>query len=559
MAGEPFFLLFHLFEPHLPYDPPEPFASRYASAYDGEIAAADRVVGELVGLLRELGVYDETAIVLLSDHGEGLGDHGEEEHGIFLYREALQVPLLLKLPGNARAGEAVAAPVGLTDLHPTLLELAGGQPPAAGPAVSLLRAAEAPATAERAIYAETFYPRLHYGWSELRSLVRGRHHYIEAPRPELYDLEVDPGERRNLVELEPAIAAELRRGLAARDDASEPPAPPVASDDETRRRLAALGYLGGGSRDGAARDGDARRPDPKDRIGSLAELRRGFDHYRRGEWRKAVPAFETVLADNPGVVDGWEYLALSLRRLGRLDDAAAAYREALAASVEAPHLLHGLAAVELDRGRLDAAGGALARAAALGAPEPRLARRLGVGLARAGRAAEAVAVLRPLAAAGESGAVTALARALSEGGDQAAAAGELGRLLETAPGDAEAHETLGLVRLRQRRWDEARAASRRAVELDPRRADAWNNLGVALYSVGREPEALDAWERAVSLDPELHDALYNLGSGAAELGRPEQARRALTRFVEAAPAERYGADLGRARSLLARLPADSAR
>ncbi len=551
VSGEPFFLLLHLFEPHLPYEPPEPFASRYPSGYDGEVAAADRVVGELVGLLRELGVYDGAAIVLLSDHGEGLGDHGEEEHGIFLYREALQVPLLLKLPGNARAGERVAVPVGLVDLYPSVLELAGAQPPGAGPGVSLLRAVAAPAAEvstarERVIYAETYYPRIHYGWSELRSLVRGRHHFIEAPRPELYDLEADPGERRNLVQREPAVAAELRRDLAALDEAFEPAA---ASDDETRRRLAALGYLGGG-----ARDGGTRRPDPKDRIASLAELRRGFDHYRRGEWGLAVPAFEAVLADNPGIVDGWEYLALALRRLDRLDEAAAAYRGALAASVDAPHLLHGLAAVELDRRRPDAAREALARADELGAPEPRLARRLGLALARAGRFPEAVSVLRPLAETGEPAAVTVLARALSEGGDQTAAAGELERLLARVPGDAAASETLGLVRLRQQRWQEASDASRRAVEIDPGRVEAWNNLGVALYSIGRKGEAVDAWQRAADLDPDLHDVLYNLGTGAAALGRVEQARRALSRFVATAPPERYAADLRRARALLARLP-----
>jgi arylsulfatase A-like enzyme/cytochrome c-type biogenesis protein CcmH/NrfG len=482
VAGEPFLLFFHLFEPHLPYDPPEPFASRYASAYDGEIAAADRVVGELFELLRQLELWDRSAIVLMSDHGEGLGDHGEEEHGIFLYREALQVPLLLKLPGGRRAGERVAAPVGLVDLYPTLLGLAGVVPAVAAPAVagvSLLGAGAGPGGKERAIYAETFYPRLHYGWSELRSLIRGRFHYIEAPRPELYNLAVDPRERRDLVRSEPAVAAELGRGLVAHDRALELPAP---ADDETRRRLAALGYLSGGANPAG------ELADPKAKITSLADLRRGFDHYRRGEPAQAVPAFRAVLAENPGIVDGWEYLALSLRRLGRLDESAAAYRGALAAAGDAPRLIH------------------------------------------------------------------ELARTLSEAGDQSAAGAELERLLALAPGDAAGHETLGLVRLRQRRWEDARAASERAVDLDPGRVEAWNNLGVALYSAGRGAEALDAWERAVELDPDLWDVLYNLGTSAAGLGRAEQARRALERFVAAAPPERYGADIRRARALLARLP-----
>ena len=479
VAGEPFFLFLHLFEPHLPHEPPEPFASRYASPYDGEVAVADEVVGDLIALLRELGVYEQAAILLVSDHGEGLGDHGEQEHGIFLYREAIQVPLLVKLPGNARAGERVAEAVGLVDLHPTILALAGIEPAATGAAVSLLRAGAPAGEPTRAIYAETLYPRLHYGWSELRSLVRGRHHYIEAPRPELYDLETDPRQRRDLVRAEPAVAEELRRALAAHDRAVAPPAP---VDEETRRRLAALGYLGGGAR------ATGELPDPKTKIASLADLKLGFEHYRRGELELAVPAFRRVLAENPGIVDGWEHLALSLRRLGRLRESAEAYRGALAAAGDVPYLLQ------------------------------------------------------------------ELARTLSELGDQPAAAAALDRLLAVDPGSAAAHETLGLVRLRQRRWRQAAEASERAVALDPGRPRAWNNLGVALYSSGRRHEALEAWERAVALEPDLWDVLYNLGTSAAELGRAEQARRALQRFVDAAPPERYAADIRRARGLLARLP-----
>ena len=127
-SEQPFLLFLHLYEPHTPYRPPEPYASRYSSAYDGEIAAADRVVGDLIDELRKLGVYDRAAIVLLSDHGEGLGDHGEQEHGVLLYREVLQIPLLLKLPRSERAGTSIATPVALIDVAPTLLELAGGDP-----------------------------------------------------------------------------------------------------------------------------------------------------------------------------------------------------------------------------------------------------------------------------------------------------------------------------------------------------------------------------------------------------------------------------------------------
>ena len=127
---KPLFAFLHLYEPHSPYDPPEPFRSRYAARpYDGEIAAADAVVGRFLGFLKSKRIYDKAIVVFLSDHGEGLGDHGEDEHGIFLYREALRVPLFVKLPGNARAGERIAAPAGLVDVFPTVAALLGEKVP----------------------------------------------------------------------------------------------------------------------------------------------------------------------------------------------------------------------------------------------------------------------------------------------------------------------------------------------------------------------------------------------------------------------------------------------
>ena len=194
-AEKPFFFFFHIYEPHTPYAPPEPFAARYAAApYDGEIAAADAIVGDLLAELKRLEVYDEALVILLSDHGEGLNEHGEEEHGVLLYREAIHVPLLLKLPEGRRAGETVEAPVELTDVLPTVLSLLDLPVPEKLSGRSLLAAPEA-----RRAYSETFYPRLHFGWNELSSLIDRRWHYIEGPDPELYDLAADPKETRNLL------------------------------------------------------------------------------------------------------------------------------------------------------------------------------------------------------------------------------------------------------------------------------------------------------------------------------------------------------------------------
>ncbi|MDX1385637.1 MAG: sulfatase, partial [Thermoanaerobaculia bacterium] len=162
VAGRPFFLFFHIYEPHTPHEPPEPFASRYDSPYDGEVAAADQVIGELVAELERLEVYEPAAIILMSDHGEGLGEHGYYEHGPLLYREALQVPLMLKLPGGRRGGTTVDAPAQLADVAPTVLELLGIEAPAELAGSSLL--ALGPDSAERAVYSETVFPRIHFGW-----------------------------------------------------------------------------------------------------------------------------------------------------------------------------------------------------------------------------------------------------------------------------------------------------------------------------------------------------------------------------------------------------------
>ncbi|MGH7265486.1 MAG: sulfatase-like hydrolase/transferase, partial [Candidatus Rokuibacteriota bacterium] len=249
-GGRPFFLFLHLYEPHSPYDPPEPFASRYDSAYDGEVAAADAVVGDLLTALEERGLYDPALIVLLSDHGEGLGDHGESEHGILLYREALQVPLLVKLPAGHDAGDsakaATAAPAGLVDVTPTVLALLGIEPEGeldgralltpsgASPGASAGAPPDGSGEWERALYAESFYPRLHFGWSDLASIIAGRHHLIHGPEPELYDLVDDPGETRNLLGERRRDFARLRKTLESYDRSL---APPAAADEETRRKL----------------------------------------------------------------------------------------------------------------------------------------------------------------------------------------------------------------------------------------------------------------------------------------------------------------------------------
>lgn len=341
VKDKPFFFFFHIYEPHTPYNPPAEF-DRYPLKYDGDIAAADKIVGDLIQELKDQDIYDEAMIVLLSDHGEGLGDHGEEEHGVLLYNESIHVPLIVKLPDGQRAGSTVARPVELADVAPTVLSLMGLDVPKAMPGISLL-ADNAPA---RRIYSETFYPRLHFGWNELFSLIDENHHYIEGPDPELYDRAKDPAERTNILRQDRRAYASMRDELGGYDKRL---APPAAVDEETRQAMAALGYIGGSNASGI----DGPLPDPKSKIGSLADLKKGFQLLGSGSFPEAAAAFQRVIDENPKMVDAWEYLARAYRRMGKTSEALAAYQEALKVSNGSPQIAVGAASLFYDLGRLE--------------------------------------------------------------------------------------------------------------------------------------------------------------------------------------------------------------
>ena len=346
-AAEPFFLWFHIYEPHTPYDPPPEFAARAKNAYDGEIAAADAIVGDLFAELRKLERWDDAIVVLLSDHGEGLGDHGEDEHGVLLYREAIQVPLLLKLPKAQLAGTTADAAVSLVDVAPTLGDRLDLPRPAAWDRPSLLAGLgdkNLSTPTARTAYSETFYPRLHFGWSDLAAAVDGRFHLVMGPHPELYDLVADPAERRNLLPGERRAFATLRQEVERHDRRLRPPA---EVDPESRQAMAALGYVGTGT---AALEGPL--PDPREHLGELRDLKEGFVHLGRKDPAAAANAFRRVVTENPGMVDAWEYLGHALERLERPDEAFAAYQEALRRSGGSPHVAMAAASLLLAQGRI---------------------------------------------------------------------------------------------------------------------------------------------------------------------------------------------------------------
>lgn len=319
--GEPFFFLLHLYEPHAPYEPPEPFRSRYANRYDGEVAVSDALVGEFLDALRKNGLYDKAIIILTSDHGEGLMDHGEDQHGILLYREAIQVPLLLKLPTSRYAGEAVTTPVQHIDIMPTVTDLLALSTDAKFSGSSLLAFLGKPLPS-RSIYSETLYPRIHLGWSELRSLVSGTSHYIEAPRAELYDLARDGVEKNNVIAADRRLAATLKKQLEGFPNGIEQ----IADiDPEEARKLAALGYIGTPS---ASRKGGVL-PNPIDEIGSLDKIKGAFRLADEREYGQAVSSLRELLKENPALSEARDKLGETLVAAGRYGEAVDVYREAI--------------------------------------------------------------------------------------------------------------------------------------------------------------------------------------------------------------------------------------
>jgi arylsulfatase A-like enzyme/Tfp pilus assembly protein PilF len=324
-GANPFFLLLHLYEPHTPYEPPQPFRSQYPSApYDGEIAEADAIVGRFLDFLRTKGLYDRSIIVLLSDHGEGLGQHGEDEHGILLYREALHVPLMIKLPKQELGNQSISTPVGLIDVAPTIASLVGVQSPKEFRGAALLSGLQEKSVAGRTIFSETVYPMLHLGWSAARSLAGERFHYVESTEPELYDLREDPGEKTNRRAEERRTYSAMREQLAAYPLGDVTPAP---IDKEEAAKLAALGYLGNASAGPAG-----TTPPPEERNRVIALFQQGTEALKRRDYAAAIASLSDLVNRNPRFTDAALRLGQAYEKSGRFEEAVEAYKKALVAN-----------------------------------------------------------------------------------------------------------------------------------------------------------------------------------------------------------------------------------
>jgi len=498
----PFFLWVHLFDPHAPYEPPQPFARRFAgSPYDGEVAYCDAELGRLLGALEVRGLADHTLVVVTSDHGEGLGDHAEDEHMLLVYDSTLRVPLILRWPGRLPAGARIAGQFRSVDLLPTLLELLGRSPVAASGVSRARQLLTGGSIPDNEAYAESLYGEAHYGWAPLRTLRSRGWKYIAAPRAELYDLRADPGETQNRLHDRAETAEAMRRRLESYDSGSAPPATP-GIDVGTAERLAALGYVAEGF--------SGERPsgaDPKDKLEEFGAyqrgMREGIRRYRSGDLEGAVRLLTRLEQGELASFNVTYHLGRSLLRLGRFEEALPRFEEALALAPEASPVYVSLADAQRGAGRLDAAAATLAR-----------------GLENAPRNAELLFAQGQLLK--------------SQGRDEPAlAALEQARALE--PEDHGVRAALADLYRKAGRIAAARREAETAVRLAPDWVDGHIMLGLAQGAAGQEDEAAQSFREALRLDPDHPDALFFLAAVEVRAGRSAEALPLLQRLREQAP------------------------
>jgi arylsulfatase A-like enzyme/tetratricopeptide (TPR) repeat protein len=513
--ARPAFCWVHLYEPHFPYAPPEPFAGRFRDdPYLGDVAAADAALEPLLAPLLAAGEDGRTLVVLTSDHGEALGDHGEATHGVFAYEATLAVPFVLYQP-RLLAPHVVVAPARHVDLLPTVLDalalpvppgLRGRSllPPAAGE-----DAGEAPPT-----YFEALSGQLNRGWAPLYGVLDGGAKAVDLPIPELYDLAADPGEAENLADSQPRRLAELRT-LLADLRAGDRGAAASPEDAETRERLRSLGYLSGG---GTVASSYGPEDDPKRLIALDAELQEIAGLAAAGEARSALARCRELVRRRPGMPIALLQLAHLERESGDLDAAASALREALAVNPENPAVVS----------------------------------QLGTTLAQTGRTEEAVAVLEPYAKRDppDVDVLVAYGLALAKQRRTDDALAVFARARAADPTNAALLVDAGTVHLMAGDVEGARAAFASALAENPGVARAHRSLGVLAAEAGRLDEAADHWRQAVRLDPREYEKLLAMGMHFARQGRMEAARTLLDVFVDSAPPAVYGEQIKRVRELL---------
>ena len=460
--NDAFFLFLHYFDPHGEYNPPEPFATLFKdNLYAGEIAYTDYCIGQVINKLKDLNIYDSTLLIITSDHGESLSEHSELEHGYFIYQSTVHVPLIIRVPGGPE-GKTVKETVGLIDIVPTLCSMLGITPPSTAHGTDLsgfLGRKGKTEKNEKYIYCESLLPT-RYGCSPLFGVVKDRWKYIQAPMPELYDLNKDPHEKENLADKDPERCRFLRNHLKLiMEDhlRSDRPGDKFVLDQQTLKRLESLGYVAGV---GLSEDFefDSTRGDPKDSIRLHQQIMLTQTFINNKQYNKAQAICNQILLERP------EYIHNSFL-LGQI---------ALGEDNAAQAITH----FSKFLSQLDAAGAYSKDGSLLSTDISKTHNNLGMAFTR------------------------------QENFDQAII--HYNKALEIDPYFANVYYNLGYVFLRRDELDEAIKHFTKALDLAPDMPWAHFHLGNSLFKQGKLEEAIASYNKAIKLRPNFRDALHNL-------------------------------------------------
>ncbi len=501
----PFFAWVHLYDPHTPYEAPEPFRSRFPAtmigAYDAEIATADAQLGRLLDALEVEGRLKDTLVMVTGDHGEMLGEHGEPTHGFFIYDAATHIPVIVAGPGVP--AREVPNQIRIVDLMPTALELLRVGAPKQVQGVSLMPLARGEPLSLMA-QSESWYPRYHYGWSELISLQDDRVQYIRAPRPELYDLQLDPRELVDKSKDDAATLATIDRALTrelARHTNTKAAKGPQTIDAEAEERLAALGYIGGSV--SARHLEDRPRGDPKDKIGLYILMKQASGASAEGHLDEAIATVQEAITADPEIVEAHMLLGNFEKKAKRPTQAIASYKQALKLDPEHQGALFSLAIAYKDAGRLEEARIGFERAQKLDPRNGRVLWQLADLLMQQGHPDQAQVVIRG-----------ALTRKVDE------------------------HRfwlKLGESQIEAKQFDEAEKSLRLALEKKPGLDTANFNLGLVYEERGEIDKAIAAYETELAANAKAHRAAFNLAKLLQGQGRLSEAVARFRKAVELQP------------------------
>jgi arylsulfatase A-like enzyme/Tfp pilus assembly protein PilF len=537
--GRPFFCWVHLYDPHTPYEAPEPYRSRFADAlpgpYDAEIAWSDSLVARVLESLEHEGRLRNTFVIVVGDHGESLGEHGEKTHGFFIYDATIRIPLLIS--GPRVPARVVPDQVRIVDVMPTILDLLGIPPPPGVQGVSLLPLARGEHMTLQAL-SESYYPRYHYGWSELTGLRDGRYEFIRAPRRELYDLRSDPGEGQDLSGPDAGKADLLASALETmlkRVTRTAPLKGPERVDPETEERLAALGYLGGAV---SARNLEERpRGDPKDKIGLYNLLKMAGGDSVEGRIDEAITKVRRALDSDPEIIEAYNMLGNLHVKAKRSEDAAAAYRKALSIDPEDQAAIFGLALIYKENAHFDEALAGFERARALDPRNTRAMWQLADVLMHQGKFDRAETLLKEGLAskADRPSFLLKLGECYIEMKRYSEAEAALGTALTERKDIETAHYDLALIH--EARGEVPQAIVEYGAELQ-NHASAFRssfNLAKLLLQQGRLPDAVIHFRQAVSSNSEFGTGYLYLAKALLDEGDLEGARASAERGLRSKP------------------------